>query len=640
MIRWIDSKRRSLTGLSGSLILAAFAFHFADLKIWQATMLLTATLIASVPIALHAVQAARMRLPSIELLVTIAIIGAIIIGEYWESAIVTFLFLLGEYLEFRTLSKTRSALKELIESAPLEADVIRDGGIFTVAAEDIRSGERVIVRSGGKVPADGTIVFGRADFAEAALTGESTPVGKTVGDQVLSGTLVDNGYAEMLAEQVGADTLFAKMIERIEEAQEAKSKTAKLLDRFARFYTPATVAFALLVYVWTRELHMAITFLVVACPGALVIGAPASSVAGIGNAAQKGVLIKGGDAMNRLAQADTFVFDKTGTLTLGKPEVTMIETLERIDQNELLRLAATVEIASEHHLGRAIVRAAEKRGIEKGSPPANVHIHKGLGIQAHIEDRQLTIGNRKLMQTELVALSESVLTYAEKREREGHTVVFAAVDGRLAGLFSIADPIRGDAPAALDELKRLGVRKFIMLTGDHRHTAERVAARLGLDEFHAELLPEDKAAFIEKLKAQGRIVAMAGDGINDAPAISAANIGLAMGGGTNTAMETADVVLLADRLESLPRAYSLARATVRNIRQNITLAIVTVAALLIGILAGTIHLAAGMFVHEASVLLVVLNAMRLARYDRKNKDKRPPAHVQWKKTEVDVVKEM
>lgn len=640
MIRWIDSKRRSLTGLSGSLILAAFAFHFADLKIWQATMLLTATLIASVPIALHAVQAARMRLPSIELLVTIAIIGAILIGEYWESAIVTFLFLLGEYLEFRTLSKTRSALKELIESAPLEADVIRDGGIFTVAAEDIRSGERVIVRSGGKVPADGTIVFGRADFAEAALTGESTPVGKTVGDQVLSGTLVDNGYAEMLAEQVGADTLFAKMIERIEEAQEAKSKTAKLLDRFARFYTPAAVAFALLVYVWTRELHMAITFLVVACPGALVIGAPASSVAGIGNAAQKGVLIKGGDAMNRLAQADTFVFDKTGTLTLGKPEVTMIETLERIDQNELLRLAATVEIASEHHLGRAIVRAAEKRGIEKGSPPANVHIHKGLGIQAHIEDRQLTIGNRKLMQTELVALSESVLTYAEKREREGHTVVFAAVDGRLAGLFSIADPIRGDAPAALDELKRLGVRKFIMLTGDHRHTAERVAARLGLDEFHAELLPEDKAAFIEKLKAQGRIVAMAGDGINDAPAIAAANIGLAMGGGTNTAMETADVVLLADRLESLPRAYSLARATVRNIRQNITLAIVTVAALLIGILAGTIHLAAGMFVHEASVLLVVLNAMRLARYDRKNKDKRPPAHVQWKKTEVDVVKEM
>ncbi len=627
MLQIIHRYRNVMTVGSGILIGGGIAAGTLGLAVLRDLLLIAATILAGVPIAVRAYQALRMKVFSIELLVTIAVIGALYIQEYTESAVVTFLFLFGAYLESRTLEKTRSSLQALIDEAPQEAVVRRDGEEITIPADEVAVGDRLIIRSGGKVPADGRIAAGQAVLNEAAITGESLPVTKEPDDHVFSGTIVDSGYIEVIAEKVGEDTTFAKIIELVEEAQEAKSPAEKYLDRFARYYTPAVVVFAVLVYVLTRDLHMAITFLVVACPGALVIGAPVSTVAGIGNGARNGVLIKGGEVMDRLAKIDAVVLDKTGTLTKGAPEVTEVRSFGDLSDEELLLIAAEAERISEHHLGRAIVQAAHERNLQLAEDHPQGEVIKGGGIQASVRGHTVTIGNRKLMQERGILLSdeagmeaamEAVLEaaiHAEQRERAGHTAVYVAVDGRVAGVISIADQIRENAKEALAALRRNGVKKFIMLTGDNRHTAKLVGDELGLDEVHAELLPQDKAAYVEKLKAEGYVVAMAGDGINDAPAIAAADIGLAMGeGGTDVSMETADVVLMADKLSQFAHAHSLARATMRNMKQNTWFAVAVVAVLLVGVLSGDIHLASGMFIHEASVLIVILNAMRLIRY--------------------------
>ena len=517
--------------------------------------------------------------------------------------------------------------------APQEATIIREGVTVTVPVEKVIRGDRVLVRTGGKVPVDGKIITGHASVNEAAITGESVPAFKKQGDKVFGSTVIDTGYIEMIAEKVGDDTTFAKIIELVEEAQESKSKTEKFLNKFANVYTPAVVVLSIAVYGLTRDLHLAITFLVIACPGALIIGAPVSSVAGIGNGAKNGVLIKGGEVMDRFSKVDTVVFDKTGTLTKGKPEVTDIKVYYSYKEQDLLRLVAQAEMASEHHLGQTIVKEAKFRKIALVEQPQAVRVIKGNGLAAKVEGSQLVIGNRKLMAAENIEVSSEVEAYAVKREKAGNTTIFAAVDGIVEGIFSIADQIREDAAPALAQMRKNGIKKIVMLTGDNQHTAELVAKKLGLDEFHAELLPEDKVAFVKKLKQQGHVVAMAGDGVNDAPAIATADIGLAMGeGGTDISMETADVVLMADKLMQFSHAYSLSKATIHNMKQNTFFAVAIVAVLLAGVLMGSIHLASGMFIHEASVLIVILNAMRLMGFNRKEtKMKKPmePANVSF-----------
>jgi Cd2+/Zn2+-exporting ATPase len=619
MFAHINKHKNHITGLAGMLIVIGYMSGLLGNGNFKTLTLIFATIIASIPIFKKAFQALRMKAFSIELLVTIAVIGALVIGEYFESAVVTFLFLFGDYLETRTLEKTRSALKELVDLAPQEAIVIRGGINLTIPIEEVVKGDRVIIRSGGKVPVDGSIITGRASLNEAAITGESVPATKVVDDKVFSGTIVDSGYIEIVAEKVGDDTTFAKIIELVEEAQESKSKTEKFLNKFANIYTPAVVILSILVYAITRDLHLSITFLVVACPGALVIGAPVSNVAGIGNGAKNGVLIKGGEVMDRFSKVDTLVFDKTGTLTKGKPEVTDIKLFNSQNPNELLRLVAQAETISEHHLGQTIVKEAKARKLILANAPQDVEVIKGNGIRANVEGHRVAIGNRKLMKTEQIIMTEEILEYAVNREKEGNTAIFAALDGQIAGIFSIADQIREDAPRALAELRKNGIKKIIILTGDNRHTAELVARKLGIDEYHAELLPEDKVNYVKKLRESGHIVAMAGDGINDAPAIATADIGLAMGeGGTDISMETADVVLMADKLMQLSHAYSLSKATIRNMKQNTFFAVGIVFVLLSGVLIGSVHLASGMFIHEASVLIVILNAMRLIRFNHKN----------------------
>jgi Zn2+/Cd2+-exporting ATPase len=620
MIKHITHHKNQITSLAAILIALGFMFGLQGNTEMKTFSLLLATIIASVPIFIKAVQALRMKAFSIELLVAIAVIGALFIGEYTESAIVTFLFLFGDYLEVRTLQKTRSALKELVDMAPQEALVIRgEGSVVTIPVEEVVKGDRVVIRSGGKVPVDGRIVSGQALLNEAAITGESVPATKKVDDKVFSGTIVDTGYIEMIAEKVGDDTTFAKIIELVEEAQESKSKTEKFLDKFSNYYTPAVALLSILVFVVTKDLHIAITFLVVACPGALVIGAPVSNVAGIGNGARNGVLVKGGEVMDKFAKVDTLVLDKTGTLTKGKPEVTDIKIFNGQLEDELLGWVAQAETISEHHLGQTIVKEARRRKLALASDQVNGEVIKGNGIRAYVEGRTLAIGNRKLMGAENITISKEAGEYAVEREKRGNTAIFAAVDGTIAGIFSIADQIREDAPLALAELRRNGIKKIVMLTGDNIHTAELVARELGLDEFYAELLPENKVEYVKKLRSNGHVVAMAGDGINDAPAIATADIGLALGeGGTDLSMETADVVLMADKLMQLSHAYSLSKATIRNMKQNTYFAVAIVFVLLTGVLMGSVHLASGMFIHEASVLLVILNAMRLIRFNRKS----------------------
>lgn len=616
MIKKINSHKNHITAISGILIVLGYIMKLAGIGNVRDVLLIIASILASIPIAIKAWQALRMRAFSIELLVTIAVIGALYLREYTESSVVTFLFLFGAYLEARTLEKTRSSLKSLIEMAPQEAKVVRDDKEINVPVDEVEVGDRIIVRSGGKIAVDGTIVSGKATINEAAITGESVPAFKKENDKVFSGTIIDNGFIEMIAEKVGDDTTFAKIIELVEEAQESKSKAQRFLDKFANIYTPAIVIMAIAVYIITRDLHLSITFLVIACPGALVIGAPVSNVAGIGNGAKNGVLIKGGDVMDRFSKVDTLVFDKTGTLTKGKPEVTDIKVFNNnIEVNELLKLVAEVETISEHHLGQTIVKEANFRKVNLSNEPKNSQVIKGNGIVATVEGKTLVVGNIKLMDFENITISNEILEYAIGREKKGNTAIFAAIDGEIAGIFSIADQVRDDAKTALSQMRRSGIKKIIMLTGDNRHTAELVANELELDEFYAELLPQNKVEYVKKLKDEGRMVAMAGDGINDAPAIATADIGLAMGeGGTDVSMETADVVLMADKLMQFSHAYSLSKATIKNMKQNIFIAVAVVFVLLTGVLAGGVHLASGMFIHEASILVVILNAMRLIKF--------------------------
>ncbi|MGJ7910243.1 heavy metal translocating P-type ATPase [Neobacillus sp. LXY-1] len=616
----IPKNKNRLIVVAGFLIITSFLAGHMHMVLAQRVLAIVSTLIASVPIFFKAYRSLRVKIISIELLVCMAVIGAISIHEYTESSIVTFLFLLGEYLEARTLKKTRESLKELMDMAPREAVVIRNSNHVTISVEEVVVGDRLVIRSGGKIPVDGKIVTGHAFINEATITGESVSVVKTAGIPVFSGTIVENGYIEMIAEKVGEDTAFAKIIELVEEAQESKTKSERFLNRFSKMYTPSIMFLSILVFGITRNIEMAITFLVIACPGALVIGAPVSSVAGMGNGANNGVLVKGVDGMEKFSKADTVIFDKTGTLTQGKPVVTDIKTFQSIDSHELLRLVAQAEMISEHPLGETIVREARTRNLNLKNEYEFAEVIKGYGVRAKAKGGHLVIGNQRLMKKENIHFSKDIAAYAVAREKEGNTAIFAALNGKIAGIISITDQIREDAQRVIDDIKKNGIKRVVILTGDNQHTAELVSNKLKIDEYYAELLPEDKVNFVKKLKEKGSIVAMVGDGINDAPAIATADIGIAMGmGGTDISKETAEIVLMGDSFTQLAHAYALSKATVRNIKQNTFFAVCIAFVLLIGVLTGFVHLASGMFVHQGSVLLVILNATRLIRFQATTK---------------------
>lgn len=607
-----------LTFAAGALTVIGYTAE--RLTGWKALIIaayLVATVLAGLPILFKALTGFRMKTVGIELLLSIAVIGALYIGEYSEAAIVTFLFQFGTYLEQRTLNKTKSAIRTLTEMAPATAWRLDSSGAVEISADEVEEGNRLLVKTGGKVAVDGMVESGEGYLDEASINGESTPAHKGPGDQIFAGTILDSGTLEMRATKVGEDTTFAKIIALVEEAQDAKSPAERFIDRFAKWYTPVVVVLAVTAWLITRNLDTAITVLVLACPGALVIGAPVANVAGIGRGARNGTLLKGGDSVHTFAKTDTMVFDKTGTLTVGHPSVTALYPYTD-NIPKALELAAAVESASDHPLAAAIVNYAKDRGAES-SETIHSEAEKGLGLRAEINGRSVLAGSARMMEANGIPLTESQRHDLAEAQNRGATTVLLAVGGKILLLFAISDAVKPGAAQMISDLYKLGVKRTVMLTGDNRKTAEAVATKIGLSEARAELLPQDKLAAVKAMQREGHVVAFVGDGVNDSPALAAADTGIAMGGGTDVAVETSDVVLIRSNLESIPIALRLAKRTVGLTRQNIVIAVSTVFLLLAGLFAGYIHMASGMFVHEASVLVVILNAMRLLRPARKNK---------------------
>jgi Cd2+/Zn2+-exporting ATPase len=608
--------KKNILIISGTLIAFSFLLAYIDANSFaKDAFMIAAAITAGYQTARNALVSLKYRVLGIEALVTVAVVGAIFIGEYWEAAAVTFLFMLGSYLESRTLEKTRSSLKSLLELAPVTATVFRDGEEVRISPDDVHTGERVIVRPGEKIPVDGIVIKGKASVNQAAITGESIPAEKETGDSVFSTTIIETGYLELEALRVGDDTTFARIMEMVEEAQDSKATTQKFIERFAQYYTPGIMILSVFVFLATRDIELTLTLLVISCPGAMVISAPVSIVAGIGNGAGKGILIKGGEYLEKVGKVETVAFDKTGTLTVGKPVVTKIKPFEGTEDH-ILRMAAPVEVPSEHHLAKAIVQETRDKKIIIAQTE-DFEVLSGFGVKGNVDGKKILVGTRKLMAGEGVIITQEIEEYLQSEENNGQTTVLVAEDGKIIGAVSISDRIREDAYGLADKLKKAGVKNVVMLTGDNERTAKAVAAKLGLDEYYAELLPEDKVSKLKELKKTST-VAMIGDGINDAPALAVADLGIAMGAtGTDAAMETADVVLMSDNLTRLTYTFGLSRATMRNMKQNIYFAVAVVFTLLAGVLTKNVFMASGMLIHEISVLLVIINAVRLMNYKEK-----------------------
>jgi Cd2+/Zn2+-exporting ATPase len=613
--------RWAIPAVSGFLIIAALVvLQVSQVDTVGNTVMVAAAVVAGTRILISAVRAIGVRVVGIDLLVSVAAIGAVIIGEYWEAAAVTFLFAIGHALEAATLNKTRSALAALVAVAPDVAIVLRDGEQVEVSAGAVITGETVLIKNGGKVPVDGEVIGGTGALDEASITGESMPVEKMIGDRVFAGTISRSGFLQVRATGVGADTTLARIIHRVEDAQDAKAKTQVFMDRFSAWYTPAIMILALVVGVLTSDVVLALTLLVIGCPGALVISIPVSIVAGIGRAAKDGILIKGGEFLETSAKITAVAVDKTGTLTMGRPRVTDVIVLDHsMTREQVLTWAGRAEAGSEHPLARAILDAAEGEGLSVAGLPESTEPVPGKGIAVTTAGRRILIGNLALLEQYDIVDTADAARVAEELAQAGRTPMIVTVDNAVAGVVGVADEVRPDATEMVTKLHAAGVRKVIMLTGDAPLVAHAIGAITGVDEVRASLLPEDKLDAITQLQAAGHVVAMVGDGVNDAPALATADIGVAMGAaGSAVAVETADIALMGDNLLKLPEAISLARRTVNNMRQNILIALITVSLLLLGVLLGGVTMSIGMLVHEASVLIVIANAMRLLRRSRRD----------------------
>jgi len=574
--------------------------------------MLAATVVAGAGIVRNAVAALLVKVVGIDLLVTVAALGAVLIGEHWEAAAVTFLFSVGNALEGATIARTRSALRELVEAAPETATVLRGAEQVEVPAWQVAAGETVLVKNGARVPVDGEVIGGEGSLDEAAITGESLPVWKGPGSKVFAGTLSRGGFLHVRAEAVGAQTTLARIVRRVEEAQDAKARTQRFMDRFSTRYTPGIIVLAALTGLLSGDVALALTLLVIGCPGALVISIPVAVVAGIGRAAQAGVLVKGGEHLETAARVSAVAIDKTGTLTTGAPRLTDVLVLvEGETRAGVLGWAAAAEAGSEHPLAAPVVTAAIREGAYAGALPEKVESVPGKGVAAVVRGRRVLVGNLALMASEGVRIGAGDEA-AERLAAAGRTPMLVAVDGAVVGAVAVADELRPEAAGLVAALRRAGVRHVTMLTGDAPAVARAVAAATGIRDVRAGLLPEQKLEAIAELRGRGLVVAMVGDGVNDAPALAAADVSVAMGAaGSAVAVETADMALMTDDLRKLPLALGLARRTVRVMRQNIAVALVTVALLLVGVLRGEVDMALGMLVHEGSVLLVIANAMRL-----------------------------
>ncbi len=580
-------------------------------------LFLLATFIGVIPIAKEGIGALLQKKLDAELLVAIAVIGAVSIQEFFAAGEVVFIMLLGEMLESYTVDRARSAISKLMALTPETARVRRDGQDIEIPTGEVLVGDIVIVRPGEKIPVDGSLISGSGVVNQAAITGESMPVDKGVGDEVFAGTFNTAGAFVLRAERVGEDSTLARITKLVEEAQQRDAPVQRVIDRYATFAVPLMFLTAALTYAFTLDAHRTITVLLVACPCALLLATPTAIVAGIGRAAKEGVLIKGGAHLEAAGRLNVIVFDKTGTLTEGKPAVTDVCSFHDEEHEhgeaELIALAAVAEKMSEHPLAQAIREKADAMGVETPDPSDFAHV-AGHGVVAEHNGTKIVVGKPTLLREHQITLTAEQEEHLREHEAEGKTVVVVAHDDEPCGILSIADTLREKAHSAINALRNLGIKRVVLLTGDNPRTAKTIATQVGIDHVHAEVLPEQKAERIAAFQAEGHRVAMVGDGINDAPALATADVGVAMGASTDVALETADIALVANDLSKVAFAVGLSRKTLGIIKQSVGFSLLYNLLMVALAIEGTLGVIGGAVAHQVSGVLVMLNAMRLLRY--------------------------
>ncbi len=560
-------------------------------------------------------------------LMTIAILGAAAIGEWGEGAVVVLLFAISEALESYSMDKARQSIRSLMNIAPKEATVRRSGIDMTIPVDELEIGDVMVIKPGQRLAMDGTVVAGYSTVNQAAITGESIPVSKCAGDDVFAGTLNEEGVLEVEVTKRSEDTTIAKIIHLVEEAQAERAPSQAFVDRFAKYYTPAIMLLALGTILvpplffngdWNRWIYEGLALLVVGCPCALVMSTPVAIVTAIGNAARNGVLMKGGIHLEEMGALNVIAFDKTGTLTKGRPEVTDIVAFSGRSDQEILGIAAAIEQWSNHPLAAAVVRKAKERG---GHAPrvSGFSSITGKGVKAVVEGAAYYIGSPKLFADVLPGgMEQDVTARILALQQQGKTAMLLGNESGVLGIIAVADQARENSVMALRKLREAGIKRAVMLTGDNRAAAEAIGARLGIDEVRAELLPQEKLAAIKRLQAEHGKVAMVGDGINDAPALAAAAVGIAMGGaGTDTALETADIALMGDDLAALPYTIRLSRRTLGIIKENITFSLAVKLLAVLLIIPQWLTLWIAVFADMGATLIVIANSLRLARTKKK-----------------------
>lgn len=550
------------------------------------------------------------------IMVVLALIGTTYVGEYLAGAIVAFMMISGEFLEEITLDKTRNAVKALIKLVPDTAWKKIDGEYQEVSIKKIRVGDMILVKPGERIAVDGVIVSGQAAVNEASITGESMPVDKTTGDKVYVGTLNESGVLEVATEKIGGDTTLGKIIKTVRMAQENKGEVQRTADRFAQYFTPVILLICAGVWIGTHELMRVMTILVIACPCALVLATPTAVVACVGNAAKRGVLIKGGITIEKAARITTVCMDKTGTLTNGTPKVVDIKSFGETNETDLLMTAAIVEKNSQHPLAKAILEYAKSRGLSGIPDSENFNIMFGRGIRVRSGGMALEVSNARALDDTEVKENTAAVNYLKDQESLGRTALVIIKDGTVIGGIAIADTIRDNMKTAVEKMKATGIKRIIMLTGDNAATAAAIAAETGITEYHAGLLPDDKLTIIQKLQKEGESVAMIGDGVNDAPALTLSDVGIAMGAiGTDVAIESSDIALMADDMMMVSEMFALSRKTYSIIKQNIWLfaVFVNVAGVMLSSM-GFLTPIIGAIIHNVSSIFVVLNSARMLTY--------------------------
>jgi heavy metal translocating P-type ATPase len=564
------------------------------------------------PILKNAIKTILSKSLNVKVLVSIAVVASLFIGAYKEAATVIFIVILAHFLESFAVGKASQAIKKLMELVPKKARVKRDGKEIMILAKDVRIGDIVIIKPGEQVAIDGELLGQEAQVDQSVITGESMPVAKIKGKKILAGSISDGCYFEIRATQVGEDTTLAHIQKLVEEAQSKKAPIQSLTDKFAGYFVPIALLIAFLIGVFTLDLTRAITILIVACPCAFVIAPPVSIIAAIGRGAKRGILIKGGQYLEALGEIDTVIFDKTGTLTEGKPRVIEIKRFKDHSEKEIIGLIAILESKSEHHLAQAILqKAAELQTAIKKSQ--NIKIIKGRGVVGEYNGKTIYFGNLALMRENKIEISGQVAAYVEQEEAKGHTVNIVAHDNSACGVVCISDKEREEAKTVIKNLRKTGIENIWLMTGDNKIIAQNTAQDLGIDKYFAEMLPQDKIDQIQKLQKEGKKVIMIGDGINDAPALVQADVGIAMGSGTDIAIESGHIALMKDDLTKIPEAIELGRKTLTIIKQNMIFTIgFNLLMFLLASLA-IIHMTGGAVFHQINSLIVILNAMRLLK---------------------------